>query len=159
MNDEYKTLGQIITEPATQFGSRELDSGNPHAWSAEKERQFEQDISDVQRNYTVTTADLQAYAYPDNIVTAMILDRLAGYGSEFGIRDLEFIKKMDAGQEIYGGGALISDIMAERVKAERVKAERVKIKVELSERERDDTPDWRKGGYSMIGKKAEKVVG
>lgn len=61
MNDEYKTLGQIITEPATQFGSRELDSGNPHAWSAEKERQFEQDISDVQRNFTVTTADLQSY--------------------------------------------------------------------------------------------------
>lgn len=61
MNDEYKTLGQIINEPATQFGSRELDSGNPHAWSAEKERQFEQDISDVQRNFTVTTADLQAY--------------------------------------------------------------------------------------------------
>lgn len=61
MNDEYKTLGQIITEPATRFGSRELDSGNPHAWSAEKERQFEQDISDVQRNFTVTTADLQAY--------------------------------------------------------------------------------------------------
>ena len=61
MNDEYKTLGQIITEPATQFGSRELDSGNPHAWSAEKERQFEQDISDVQRNFTVTTADLQTY--------------------------------------------------------------------------------------------------
>lgn len=61
MNDEYKTLGQIITEPTTQFGSRELDSGNPHAWSAEKERQFEQDISDVQRNFTVTTADLQSY--------------------------------------------------------------------------------------------------
>lgn len=61
MNDEYKTLGQIITEPATQFGSRELDSGNPHAWSAEKEQQFEQDIEDVQRNFTVTTADLQAY--------------------------------------------------------------------------------------------------
>lgn len=61
MNDEYKTLGQIITEPATQFGSRELDSGNPHAWSAEKEHQFEQDIADVQRNFTVTSADLQAY--------------------------------------------------------------------------------------------------
>jgi len=61
MNDEYKTLGQIITEPATQFGSRELDSGNPHAWSAEKERQFEQDIEDVQRNYTVTTTDLKNY--------------------------------------------------------------------------------------------------
>ena len=61
MNDDYKTLGQIINEPATQFGSRELDSGNPHAWSAEKERQFEQDISDVQRNYTVTTEDLKNY--------------------------------------------------------------------------------------------------
>lgn len=61
MNDDYKTLGQIINEPATQFGSKELDSGNPHAWSAEKERQFEQDISDVQRNYTVTTEDLKNY--------------------------------------------------------------------------------------------------
>lgn len=61
MNDEYKTLGQIVSESATEFGSRELDSGNPHAWSAEKERQFEQDISDVQRNFTVTTQDLQRY--------------------------------------------------------------------------------------------------
>ena len=88
------------------------------------------------------TADLQAYAYPDNLVTSMGLDRLARYGSDFGIREIEFIKKMDDGNEIYGGGALVSDAMAERVKAERVKAERVKaervkIKVELSERERE----------------------
>ena len=93
------------------------------------------------------TADLQAYAYPDNLVTSMLLDRLAGYGSEFSIKHIEFIKKMDDGNEIYGGGALVSDAMAERVKAERVKAERVKaervkaervkIKVELSERERE----------------------
>lgn len=78
------------------------------------------------------TADLQAYAYPDNLVTSMGLDRLARYGSDFGIREIEFIKKMDDGNEIYGGGALVSDAMAERVKAERVK-----IKVELSERERE----------------------
>ncbi|MBQ2675687.1 MAG: hypothetical protein IJG07_13610, partial [Prevotella sp.] len=83
------------------------------------------------------TADLQAYAYPDNLVTSMLLDRLAGYGSEFSIKHIEFIKKMDDGNEIFGGGALVSDAMAERVKAERVKAERVKIKVELSERERE----------------------
>ena len=88
------------------------------------------------------TADLQAYAYPDNLVTSMGLDRLARYGSDFGIREIEFIKKMDDGNEIYGGGALVSDAMAERVKAERVKAERVKaervkIPVELSERERE----------------------
>ena len=104
------------------------------------------------------TADLQAYAYPDNLVTSMLLDRLAGYGSEFSIKHIEFIKKMDDGTEIYGGGALVSDAMAERVKAERVKAERVKIKVELSERERDHTPARRKGGHSMTGRKAEKVV-
>lgn len=61
MDNEYKTLGQIVNEPATQFGSKELDAGNPHAWSAEKERQFEQDISDVQRNFTITSADLQSY--------------------------------------------------------------------------------------------------
>ena len=73
------------------------------------------------------TADLQAYAYPDNLVTSMLLDRLAGYGSEFSIKHIEFIKKMDDGNEIYGGGALVSDAMAERVK----------IKVELSERERE----------------------
>ena len=36
------------------------------------------------------------------------------------------------GNEIFGGGALISD-----VKAEKVKAEKVKIKVNLSERERE----------------------
>lgn len=61
MNDEYKTLEQINAESSTQFGSIELDSGNPYAWSAEKQRQFEQDIEDVQRNFTVTTADLQSY--------------------------------------------------------------------------------------------------
>ena len=61
MNDEYKTLEQINAESSTKFGSIELDSGNPYAWSAEKERQFEQDIEDVQRNYTVTTVDLQSY--------------------------------------------------------------------------------------------------
>ena len=104
------------------------------------------------------TADLQAYAYPDNLVTSMGLDRLARYGSDFGIREIEFIEKMDDGNEIYGGGALVSDAMAERVMAERVKAERVKIKVELSERERDHTPARRKGGHSMTGRKAEKVV-
>ena len=69
MNDEYKTLGQIVNEPATQFGSRELDSGNPHAWSAEKERQFEQDVEDIQRNYTVTTEDLKAYMDTNHVTT------------------------------------------------------------------------------------------
>ena len=32
----------------------------------------------------------------------------AAYGSEFSIKHIEFIKKMDDGNEIYGGGALVS---------------------------------------------------
>lgn len=77
-------------------------------------------------------AELNAYAYPENVVTSMSLGRLARYGSEFTIKNLHFVKKLDDGTEIFGGGALISD-----VKAEKVKAEKVKIKVELSERERE----------------------
>ena len=102
------------------------------------------------------TADLQAYAYPDNLITSMILDRLAGYGSEFGIRHIQFVKKMDCGNEIYGGGALVSD-----AEAERVKAERVKIPVELSERERElirRLDDMETIKIKTI-EKAEKVVG
>ena len=41
----------------------------------------------------------------------------------FSIRDILPIKKMDEGPEIYGGGVLISEPSAERVKAERVKTE------------------------------------
>ena len=78
------------------------------------------------------SADLQAYSYPDNLVTSMTLSRLAKYGSDFGIEHIDFVKKMDCGQEIYGGGALVSDAQAEKVKAEKVK-----ILIKLSERERE----------------------
>ena len=77
------------------------------------------------------TADLNAYAYPDNLVTSAMLGRLALYGSEFSIPHVRVVSRMDDGTGIYGKGALISD-----AKAEKVKAEKVKIPVELSERER-----------------------
>ena len=77
------------------------------------------------------TADLNAYAYPDNLVTSAMLGRLALYGSEFSIPHVRVVSRMDDGTGVYGKGALISD-----AKAEKVKAEKVKIPVELSERER-----------------------
>ena len=105
------------------------------------------------------TADLQAYSYPDNLVTSMTLSRLAKYGSDFGIEHIEFVKKMDCGQEIYGGGALVSDPQAEKVKAEKVK-----IIIELSERERESAEAQHDGGTGMTiqqdftGEKAERVA-
>ena len=70
-----------------------------------------------------------------------MLGKLASYGSDFGIRHVRMISRLDDGTEVYGKGALISDVKAEKVKAEKVKAEKVKaekvkIPVELSERER-----------------------
>ena len=89
------------------------------------------------------TADLNAYAYPDNLVTSAMLGRLALYGSEFGIPRVRVVSRMDDGTEIYGKGALISDAKAEKAKAEKAKAEKAKaekakakIRVTLSERER-----------------------
>ena len=97
------------------------------------------------------TADLNAYAYPDNIVTAAMLGRLATYGSNFEIKDVYPVDRLDDGTEIYGKGALISDVKAEKVKAEKVKAEKVKIQVKLSERERDRATAQRDGGRTMTG--------
>ena len=78
------------------------------------------------------TAELNAYSFPDNLVTAAMLGRLAFYGSNFTIKNVKMIDRLDDGTNIFGKGALISD-----VKAEKVKAEKVKIPVLLSERERE----------------------
>ena len=77
------------------------------------------------------TVDLKAYSFPDNLTTAAMLGRLAKYGANFTIEHVKMIDRLDDGTDIFGKGALISD-----VKAEKVKAEKVKIPVLLSERER-----------------------
>jgi hypothetical protein len=93
----------------------------------------------VQRLARETKAQLPKYEYPDNIVTAAIMQRWAGYGVEFAVRrqDCTPIYSLDAQRgakkEIYGGGLLLS----ERAAAERAAAERAAATVwELSERER-----------------------
>ena len=62
------------------------------------------------------TAELNAYAYPDNVITAAMLARLSKYGAEFEIKTLCPIKKMDCGQEIFGGGAIITEASAKKIK-------------------------------------------
>ena len=84
------------------------------------------------------TRTLPKYTYPDNIVTASILQRWAHYGIDFQVRRGECarISKLDvqrgSGKTIFGGGLLLSSQKAaERAAAERAAA----IKWELSDRE------------------------
>ena len=95
------------------------------------------------------TDELPKYSYPDNIVTAAMMQRWAKYGIDFSVRRGECcrVNKLDAqkamGKGIYGGGLLLSEraaaerAAAERAAAERAAAERARAHVwELSDRER-----------------------
>ena len=91
--------------------------------------------------------ELPKYEYPDNIVTAAMMQRWSKYGVEFRVRADECVRvsKLDANPKkgIYGGGLLLSEraaaerAVAERAAAERAAAERARAHVwELSDRER-----------------------
>ncbi len=71
------------------------------------------------------------YTYPDEIVTAAMLQKMAKYGVEFAIKksDSTFIRKLDAQVDaaIYGGGLLLS---------EKAAAEKAAV-WELSDREKE----------------------
>ena len=82
--------------------------------------------------------ELPKYVYPDNVITAAMMQRLAKCNVKLTIRrgECTFVRKLDAqaehGKGIFGGGLLLS----ERAAAERAAAERASaIRWELSERE------------------------
>ena len=87
---------------------------------------------------------LPKYIYPDNVVTAAMMQRLAHYGIEFSVKrnECKLISGLDAQQEkgktIFGSGLLLSNRKAaERAAAERAAAERAAAHVwKLSEREK-----------------------
>lgn len=83
--------------------------------------------------------ELPKYRYPNEVLTAAILQKLARYGIEFEVRRSEctHIWRLDAQVEekktIYGGGLLLNAAATER----RAAAEKVGVRVyDLSERER-----------------------
>ena len=93
--------------------------------------------------------EILKYEYPDNIVTAAMMQRWSKYGIEFMVRreDCAHIGKLDAqkerGKTIFGGGLLLSEraaaerAAAERAAAERAAAERARAhRWKLSDRER-----------------------
>ena len=69
-------------------------------------------------------------SFPDNVVSSALLGKVAAHGVRLSCPRNEalFIRKLDAGKGIFGGGVL----MSERMAAERMAAERIC----LSERER-----------------------
>ena len=87
---------------------------------------------------------LPKYTYPDNVVTASFMKKLARYDIDFEIKRSEstHISSLDQqkekGKTIFGSGLLISErAAAERAAAERAAAEKFEREVwELSERER-----------------------
>lgn len=86
---------------------------------------------------------LPKYDYPDNVVTAAMLQRYSKYGIDFKVRldECTAIAKLDAQAEaqktIFGGGLLLSERKAaEKAVAEKAVAEKAAAKKwELSKRE------------------------
>ena len=99
-------------------------------------------ISDQLRRERVK--ELPKYSYPDEIVTAAILQRWSKYGVDFRVRKEECVRvsaldsMKDCGKAIFGGGFLLGKrAAAERAAAERAAAERAAAtRWPLSERER-----------------------
>ena len=92
-------------------------------------------------------ANLERYKRPKNLKvgTDFIYVAKLGHDWELTARDCEIVKNTDGlkamGKELYGGGLLVSDqvaekVAAEKVAAEKVAAEKVAIVVELSDREK-----------------------
>ena len=96
-----------------------------------------------EENRNETGRELQAYAFPSEVVTSAALGYLASHGTPLRIRrgSCCFVRQLDsmrgAGKAIFGGGVLLSQAAAaERAAAERAAAERAAARRwTLSERE------------------------
>lgn len=63
MEKEY-TLEDIANANTSQFGSRELDNGNPYSWAKAKPMEFTQDVEEMGKNYTITIDQVKNYLAP-----------------------------------------------------------------------------------------------
>ena len=83
---------------------------------------------------------IPSYKYPDNVISSAILKGLANVDLKIRRKEALYIKTLDAQRvkkkTVYGGGYLVSDYAAARLKAARLKAARESVVWELSERER-----------------------
>lgn len=83
---------------------------------------------------------IPSYKYPDNVISPAILNGVANVDLKIRRKEVLFIKTLDAQRvkkkAVYGGGYLVSDYAAAKLKAAKLKAARERVIWELSERER-----------------------
>lgn len=90
-------------------------------------------------------SELPKYAYPDNVLTSSMLQKLAKYGVEYQVRrgECTYISMLDSqrkcGKGIFGNGLLLSQRKAkEKAAAEKAAAEKASAHIwTLSEREKE----------------------
>ena len=146
-NIVYENGAVVRTSFVTSFGGDMVAQTAP-----ELTRRINRAVETIQRE---TVRELPKYVYPDNVITAAMLQRYAKYGINFSVRRGEClaISRLDtqrgAGKTVYGGGLLVSSqkaaeraaaerAAAERAAAERAAAERAAANVwQLSDRERE----------------------
>ena len=88
--------------------------------------------------------EVSAYDWPDNVVSGALLGRLPKYGVEMEIDRVHPVRTVGESKEnIFGGGGLVSDMDAEKLKAEKLKAEKLKaekLKAEKLKAEKERKP-------------------
>lgn len=104
-------------------------------------------IEEAEEKNTGEKKTLPKYSYPDHVVTSARLKSIAQDGYLKIMKDeVLFIRQLDSQKPhkktLFGGGFLVTDEVAERIKAERIKAERIKAERsifhwQLSDREID----------------------
>lgn len=83
---------------------------------------------------------IPSYKYPDNVISSAILGGVANVDLKIRRKEALRIKTLDAQRvqkkTVYGGGYLVSDYAAAKLKAAKLKTARERVVWELSERER-----------------------
>jgi len=95
-NIEYDNGAQVLTSFHTNLGDKRVEIRGD----------LYQILMDVQQK---ETREMARYKFPANITTAALLGRLSKYGMIFDIESVEYIKRMENGPEIYGGGIIMSE--------------------------------------------------
>ena len=133
---KYENGAIVHTAFVTSYGGDEIIRTAPELGEA-----IQRAVEEIRRE---KRREIPKYSYPDNVVTAAMVQRYSKYGIDFSVKRNEclFIPRLDAqketGKAIYGGGLLVSrQKAAERAAAERAAAERAAAQVwQLSDRER-----------------------
>lgn len=83
---------------------------------------------------------IPSYKYPDNVISPAVLNGMANVELKIQRKEALYIRALDAQRvkkkAVYGGGYLVSDFAAAKLKAAKLKAARESVVWELSERER-----------------------